>query len=360
MVRCILILCASVAVSMAKEPLDVSADLAKLLENSQVPGMAAAAVLKGEVVAAGTAGVRKLDEPQKVELGDHFHVGSCTKSMTASLAAMIIADGKIGWDTKVSDVFKDFEIHPDYREATLRQMLSNSGGVPHELKNPSWDRNRSGPEQRKALVKDILSVKPDYTPGQGRVYSNGGFAIGGAALEKVTGRAWEDLMQERLFKPLGITSAGFGAPATNGKVDQPYGHHLVNGKLVAVNPQPDGDNPAAIGPAGTVYMSVLDFAKYAGFHLGDLKKGPLSQTQLDDLHRPVPPGDDYACGWVTTKRDWAGGATLTHNGSNTMFFAVMWLAPAKDFAVVAVCNSGDGAKVCDQAASLLIGKCVPK
>lgn len=60
------------------------------------------------------------------------------------------------------------------------------------------------------------------------------------------------------------------------------------------------------------------------------------------------------------QRDWAGGTTLTHNGSNTMFFAVMWLSPAKDFAVVVMCNSGEGAKVCDQAASLLIGKCAPK
>ena len=81
------------------------------------------------------------------------------------------------------------------------------------------------------------------------------------------------------------------------------------------------------------------------------------------LHEPAPKkdsdaGPDYAMGWSVTRRGWAGdgGLVLTHNGSNTMWFAVTWIAPAKDFAVLVACNKGgaEAEKACDEAAAALI------
>lgn len=348
----------------AKEPGDVSSQLAPLIEGKPVPGLVAAAVLHGKIIAVGAAGVRKVGDPTPVLVTDKFHLGSCTKSMTATLAAMLVADGKIRWESTASEIFPGVTMNEGYRNATLREFLSNTGGVATEVPPKLWgvlcqDRQGDEAHQRSELLEGILKLPPAYPPGGGSAYSNAGFSIGGAMLEKAAGQPYDVMLRERLFKPLGMTRSGFGPPATNGQVDQPYGHHLVNGQLVAVDPMPDGDNPSAITPAGRVHASIEDFARYANFHLG--KSGKLlTADQLAFLHQPVAPSKDYAMGWLAVDRPWAGGTALTHTGTNTMFFAVMWLAPEKDFAVVVACNSGEGAAVCDAAAWTLIQAYCPQ
>jgi CubicO group peptidase (beta-lactamase class C family) len=168
--------------------------------------------------------------------------------------------------------------------------------------------------------------------------------------------SYETLIRERLFKPLRMDSAGFGMPATVGKIDQPYGHLVRLTFLVPIPPGPEADNPPAITPAGRVHLSILDFAKYASFQLGTMENSPLTRESLEFLHTPVPPGKDYSVGWINLERKWAGGTALMHNGSNTMNYAVMWLAPDKKFAAVAACNidSDLGPQACDAAVSFLI------
>ena len=342
-------------------PVDVSAELDRFTNKGKVPGMAVAVVHHGEIIATGASGVRKSGAPERVTIHDKFHVGSCTKSMTGSLAAMLVADGKISWKTKVAEVFPELEIHPDYREATLLQLLSNTGGVPGDVPAALWKTtvaHRADAEslQRNALVRALLAGPPAYPPGTDNVYSNGGFTIAGAMLEKVSGKSFEDLLQTRLFKPLEIQSAGLGTPQSGDKPEHPFGHISKFGKIVPIPPGPDADNPPAISPAGRVHLSILDFARYASFHLGTAKNPPVNAKTLDFLHTPVPPAKDYAIGWVCVERDWAGGKAITHNGSNTMSYAVIWLAPAKEFGVVAACNisTKTSMQACDEAVSLMI------
>ncbi|MEI7928130.1 MAG: hypothetical protein WCH40_06230, partial [Verrucomicrobiales bacterium] len=101
-----------------------------------------------------------------------------------------------------------------------------------------------------------------------------------------------------------------------------------------------------------------DFARYASFHLGTAEHSSLDAASLKFLHTPVPPSDEDGVGWRRVERSWAGGTALTHNGTNTMNYAVMWLAPDKKFAAVAACNidSWLGPLACDAAVSFLIGK----
>jgi len=182
-------------------------------------------------------------------------------------------------------------------------------------------------------------------------------------LEKITGQDYETLITEKLFKPLHMDTAGFGPPGTIGKVDQPWGHLH---KLFMTIPV-QGDNPPAITPAGRVHCSLDDLARYAIFHMQSGTNGLLKPETLARLH--VPPqgaeaaneGENYACGWVVLQRDWAGGTALMHNGSNTMWYIVMWLAPKKNFAIIAATNIfGDSAeKACDDAAVAMIDKWLP-
>jgi len=206
-----------------------------------------------------------------------------------------------------------------------------------------------------------LARKPESKPGTQFVYSNQGYTIAGVMVERAGGKTWEDLLRSMLFEPLGMTTAGFGAPASLGKVDQPWGHTkvLVLGRR-PVPPGPQADNPLAISPAGAVHCSLGDLAKYAAFHMaGERGESKLLKAEsFKKLHTVVEGNKDYALGWVVLKRPWANGRALMHNGSNTMFYVVVWMAPDKNCAVIVAANVGVslGFKGCDEVAGNLINQ----
>ncbi len=324
----------------------------------QVPGLSAAAYIDGKVVEIGAAGVRRADSGEKVTVDDLWHIGSCTKSMTATLAAILVEEGRIKWDTTVGETLKSAPSLADgWKEATIEQLLQNRAGAP---KNPpealwaaAWEGTGTPRQQRRDFVFGLLRTAPESKPGTHYQYSNQGYAIAGVMIEQITGRPWEDLMRERLFRPLGMKSAGFGSPGRR----QPLGHKGKLPPLRPVEPGRGADNPAAIGPAGTVHCSIADLARYAGCHAeaGRGGKTLLKHETFARLHQP-PEDGDYASGWSVTERPWAGGKTLTHAGSNTMWFAVMWVAPEKRAAFVAATNTASDTAhaACDEAVGWLI------
>jgi len=145
-----------------------------------------------------------------------------------------------------------------------------------------------------------------------------------------------------------MASAGFGSPGRPGTVDQPWGHHASGNDI---RPTLE-DNAPAIGPAASVHCSVPDWAKFAALHLGGERGRArlLKPATFRTLHTP-PPGFDYAGGWIIGDRSWADGRVLTHNGSNTSWYATIWLAPVRDFAILVATNQGDHSAetACDEA-----------
>jgi CubicO group peptidase (beta-lactamase class C family) len=345
------------------EPVPLAELLEKIRVKYRLPALAAAAVVEEKVVAHEAVGRRNANEPVPVTADDQWHIGSCTKSMTATLAAMLVEDGKISWATRIDDVFSEWAdtMEPAWHHVSLENLLAHRGGVPAEppenLWRNAWRATGTPTEQRLEFVRGLLLRRPVAKPGEKFIYSNQGYAIAGAMLEKATGRAWEDLLRERLFTPLDMTSAGFGAPGDVKKIDQPWGHVLEGGQPQPMPPGKAADNPAAIGPAGTVHCSISDLARFAGWHARSIRTTAriLGPESFARLHTP-PPGGEYALGWVVTQRSWADGTALMHNGSNTMWYAVMWLAPAKDTAFVAATNiAGEEAeKGCDEAVATLL------
>jgi len=368
-------LCLFVALStmaLAAEAPDAG-DTAKTLERIRkkysFPGLAVVVVKDGIICDRAAVGVRKLGDPTLLTTNDQFHLGSCTKSMTATVAAMFIEDGKLRWDTTISEVFPELKGKMDkrYESVTVQQLLTHRGGVPGKPPAAAWARawqeQGTPTEQRYEFIQAVLAKPPEATPGSKYIYSNQGYAIVGAMLEKLSGKPYETLMTERLFKALHMDSAGFGPPGTKGKVDQPWGH--ARRLLVTVPLQ--GDNPPAIAPAGRVHCSLDDLAAYAICHMqGERVGGLLKAETFRKLHTPAPRNSDddetYGCGWVCVDRGWAGGPALMHNGSNTMWYVVMWLAPKKDFAVIAATNTGVGDTFtgCDDVASAMIKKWLPE
>jgi len=345
----------------------VSQILETIRVKHNLPALAAAVVVDGKIVVTNAVGFRKNGDAERVTVDDKFHLGSVTKSMTATVAAMLVEQGIISWTTTIGETFPELksDIHPDYLGVTLEQLLSHRSGAPGDapgdLWRKAWVAKGTAAEQRLAFIKGILARKPEAKPGTKFIYSNQGYTIAGVMLEKATGKTWEELLRSMLFEPLGMTTAGFGAPASLDKVDQPWGHTktLVSG-IEAVPPGPRADNPLAITPAGAVHCSMGDLAKYAAFHMagerGESKS--LKAESFKKLHTAVAGKDDYALGWMVLKRSWANGRALMHNGSNTMFYVVVWMAPDKNCAVIVASNIGgdDALKGCDEAAGKLINQ----
>jgi CubicO group peptidase (beta-lactamase class C family) len=247
-------------------------------------------------------------------------------------------------------------MHPQYQTGTLEQLLTHRAGAPGELEKDQlwgklWEHKGTPTNARRLLLQGVTSKPPEVTPGQKFIYSNAGTSIAGHMAEKVTGKSWEELMREKIFRPLGMTTAGFGAPGTRAKNEQPRGHK-VDGS--AVEPGPRADNPVAIGPAGIVHCSIGDWAKFIAANLPSAKTKLVKPETLEKLHTPAPGEPKYAMGWfIADSQPWAGGPALTHAGSNSLWFAVVWLAPAKDLAVLVVCNQAND-KACNDAVLALI------
>lgn len=342
-------------------PRDIAALLAPIVAKHDIPGMAAAVVAGGQTVALGVAGVRTRGRGDPVADDDRWHLGSDTKAITAMLCGILVDEGRLTWNQTLGQTFPELRgsMHPQYQAVTLEQLLTHRGGAPGALeRDPLWGRlwqHRGTPTSaRRLLLEGVTSKPPEATPGERFIYSNAGYALAGHMAEKVTGTSWEVLARDKVFRPLGMTTAGFGAPGTRGKNDQPRGHKADG---APVEPGPGADNPAAIGPAGTVHCSIGDWAQFVAAHLPSARLKLVKPETLEKLHTAAAaaPGEPKsAMGWmIADNQPWAGGPALTHAGSNTMWYAVAWLAPAKDFAVVIACNQAHPA-ACNDAALALI------
>ena len=332
------------------------------LEKTKFPGLAASVVRGTNIVAAGATGVRKVGSNEKITVDDKFHIGSCTKSITALLAVFLDREGIIRLTNRVGETLRDWKIPDRAADISLKQLLQNRSGLGSKPDEKIWRRafldSGESPAQRRRFLEAFLAAPLAAEPGAKYIYSNHGYSLAGAMLETAAKKSWEDLVGDRIFKRISLKSAGFGPPSISGEVDQPWGHVLENGKVNAKEP---GDNPRAIAPAGAVHMSILDCARYAAFHLA-VARGEIAELReyRDELYDA--PSGDYALGWVVDKRPWAKGKVITHAGSNTMFFTVIWIAPERNFACVVSTNIADRehevAKACDQIVGELIKKFV--
>ena len=353
----------SPAFAVDEETDELTARLEEIRQDHGVPALAAVAMRHGKLVANAATGVRKLGAPELVTINDQWQLGSITKSMTATLAGMIVDEGKLNWHSTIAEIFPELAdtMQPTWRTVTLEELLTHRSGAPEHPPVDLWAEalKQSGTptEQRLALLQGTVCRPPQEAPGKKFIYSNEGYAIAGAMMERVTGSAWEDLLRERLFKPLEMKSAGFGAPASPGKQDQPWGHFGVIGELRPVTPGPMADYPPAIAPAAVVHASLTDLARYAHWHADWNHAEPrlLSEQTFNRLHKRIP-GQNYAMGWSVEERDWGGGHVLWHKGSNGMSYAVMWIAPKKDAIFVAATNAAhsEADDACNEAVVVLM------
>jgi CubicO group peptidase (beta-lactamase class C family) len=359
------LLAASARAAAAVPPASIDAMLRPLLAQHGLPALAAAVVQSGRIVAAGAVGTRRAGTDIPVTINDRFHIGSDTKAMTSLLAGMMVEQGALRWDSTVASVFPELAGAMDagLRDVTLQQLLSHTSGIPSDndafgkLLTDSFAQDGLNLDELRYWLVKGFSTQPLATkPGTTFAYSNMGYTMAGAMIERVAKTTWEELIVARIFTPLGLRTAGFGPQSTMGRVDAPLGHIVRDdGTLKPMLAGPDGDNPLVIGPAGTVHLSILDFATWAGWHAGEGRRPPALvrpetvrklHTKVIDIAVPgAPPGTPaagaYCMGWGIVPLPFAKEPFLTHTGSNTMNLAMVMLQPSQDFGMVFATNRGD-------------------
>jgi CubicO group peptidase (beta-lactamase class C family) len=318
---------------------DVSPQLASLPQKFRVPGISAAFVKGGVVTAAGVAGVRQLGKRAAIQIDDRFHLGSCTKRMTSLMIYRLIDKHKLSLDSTLGQLLKGQPMREEYRTVTVRNLLQFKGGIqPYTLIDPAktpavFDRRGNAEEQRRRFVSHVLQEEPVAKPGTQAVYTNAGFAVLAYAASQATGKSWERLMTEEVFRPLGLKSAIFGRPQTP---NAPSGH--FRGPM-GLQPEPAGYvHPASLSAAGDVSASMPDFAKYAAEELRIARGEGRVLTKATSLMMKEVSG-------FTEGRTVLGGAGA--------FTAGLTLWPSLNCAAVVAVNSGGGEQACQQVSQAL-------
>ncbi|MBC7965911.1 MAG: beta-lactamase family protein [Fuerstia sp.] len=319
-----------------------------LRKEKKLAGLAAMVMVDGQVEAAVAHGERKIGSRVPVEIGDRWHLGGITSSITATMIGRLVESGRMNWTDTVGETFPEASIHKDWKPVTVRQLLTHTAGAPQNFSlQVRKQRPALGPEcteARRVAVLKVIADQPINPPGTKPVYSNVGPTIAGAMAEKATGVAWEDLVKREVFEPLELTGAGFGPPESPDEtLPQPRGHRTLLGGKIAVDD--DADNTPIMGPAATVHMTLNDLCNYATEHLrGDRGDGKLLSNKTYRLLH-TPEFNQYACGWIRQEPNGQIPHTVFwHNGTNTLWYALVVFIPEKNMVVAVTSNDGDWKK----------------
>ncbi|MFJ6023212.1 serine hydrolase domain-containing protein [Brevundimonas sp. NPDC092305] len=302
------------------------------------PAMVAAVVGRDGVIWSGVRGVRRSGGSEPATLDHLWHLGSNGKAMTAVLYARLVEQGRGKWGATLAEVFPDLTIDPALQPVTIDDLLCHRSGISdrdvmtREVLIAGHQDQRPTRQQRIDFTAMVLDKTPTGTRGTFS-YSNANYVLAGAVIERLIDRPWEDAIKAEVFDPLGMASVGHGAP----QGDQPWGHRLMGETMGAVDPARGADNPPVFGPAGRMHMTVADYARFLHLYLtqgGGLIR-PEALAYLTTPPEGAPP--PYAYGWGV-RADPALGATLGHEGSNTMWHAIAQVAPDKGLAVLCIAN----------------------
>jgi CubicO group peptidase (beta-lactamase class C family) len=220
-----------------------------------VTGMGLAIVKDGKVVLAKGYGLRELGKPEPVTEKTVFAIGSVSKSFTAATAAQLIHDGKLKWDDRIVTHLPKFELGDPYltQELRMRDLLAHRAGLErHDL---VWYGNMT---PRSDLMKLFPQMKVESALRTKFQYNNLMYMTAGETIGKIAGKSWDDYVAEKIFQPLGMSSANTSVTKLSKSADVATPHVRKKGKPAAI----EWLNIDNIGPAGSINASAEDMAKY--------------------------------------------------------------------------------------------------
>lgn len=330
---------------------EIQEEVKKIISENGIPGVGIIVTNKTSEIMLHVDGVRDINSNILIEDSDKFHLGSNTKSMTAMLVAKLVELKKISWDTTLGDVFKSIDIHSDYKQVTIKDLLRHQGGLTSSLLATHKDLflnfvelQKGGKkfEQRTLLARTLLKEAPSFKPKSKSNYSNAGVSVAAHMLEILLKDEYENILSKYLFTELNMKNCGFGTPGSSDVINEPRGHYYSDNKLIGIPPGPLADNPDAISGAGKVHCSLNSWGIYIKEHLKGSKgeSSFLSQDTFKTLHTPKV-NEQFGLGIISMKSKlFNQNEVLFHNGSNTMNFAEMWISPKDNIGIGVVVNAG--------------------
>ncbi|MBX9360005.1 serine hydrolase [Streptomyces sp. WAC04114] len=308
----------------------------------RAPSLVAAVVRDGTTV---WTGARTSVDGHAPDENVQYRIGSITKTFTAVLVLRLRDEG-------VLDLGDPLEKHlpgTGVGEATVAELLAHTGGLAAETPGPWWERSAGSlrPE-----LADVLGERPLLSPpGRRFHYSNPGYALLGALVEKLRGAAWEDVLRREVLEPLGLhrTSSRPRAPHAGGWAVHPWADVML--------PEPTEDL-GRMAPAGQLWSTTGDLARFAAFLInGD--EGVLSVDSLREMRTPAAPheaadvasGYAYCLGMEIRRRN--GRSLVGHTGSLPGFLACLMISVEDDVAAIALANSTSGPLLFSVAADLV-------
>ncbi len=311
-------------------------------------GLAIAVVRNDSIVYAKGFGVKKLGDPAPVTPRTVFAVGSTSKAFTTAALGMLVDEGRIGWDTRVTDVMKGFELFDPAvtRELTVRDLVTHRSGLSRG--DLLWMGTNLS---RAEVIRRVRYHKPTWSLRTTFGYQNIMYLTAGEIIPATTGRSWDDFLKERIFQPLGMTNSTTTTQGLDKQPDVARPHTEIDGKLVPIEYRRI-DN---IGPAGSINSNVLDMAQWIRLQLnGGVANGrrllsPATHGEMFTMQMPIAPGGElnflypganflgYGLGWFLF--DHAGRKVVEHSGGIDGMTTELVMVPSEKLGVIVLTNS---------------------
>ena len=317
----------------------------KQIQKNVVPGLAIAVVFQDKTVYAKGFGVRDTNTEQPIDAETVFQLASVSKSIGSTVVAELVGMGRITWDSKLSALDPTFEMFDPWvtREITIRDMYAHRSGLPEHAGDLLEDLGFTRTEilHRLRYQHPATSFRSSYA------YTNFGMTEAGIAAAEAYGLDWEKASEEKLYRPLGMTSTSSRYTDFVSRKNKALGHVRVNGEWV----QKFKRDPDAQSPAGGVSSSVNDVAKWIRLQLASGKfdgKQIVDEKALSETHQPqMRTGSNpftglptfYGLGW-NVSYDPQGRLRLNHSGAFAMGAGThVNLVPAEQLGIVVLTNA---------------------
>ena len=318
----------------------------QILESTGTPGFAIAVVFDDEVVYLNGFGVRRVGETQTVDPDTVFQIASMSKPMASTVVAGLVGDGVVSWDDRIVQHDPGFEMPDPWvtHAVTLRDMFAHRSGLPGHGGDLLEDMGYGRDEvlYRLRFGKPGGEFRADYA------YTNFGLTEAAVAAAKAAGKTWEDICEERLYQPLGMSSTSSRFADYEAAANRAWTHARVGDRWVARYVR----QPNAQSPAGGVSSTVRDLAQWMRLQLGNgtidgkevISAKALGETHAPQIvsHMPVDPSTEragfYGLGW-NISYDALGRVRLSHSGAFAYGASTaVYLLPAEKLGITVISN----------------------
>ncbi|MDJ0656951.1 MAG: serine hydrolase [Xanthomonadales bacterium] len=318
---------------------------------SDGPGAAVLVVKKGEVVYRDAHGMANIELGVPLRPDHVFRLGSITKQFTGAAIMLLVEEGKVDLDAPIQTYLPDY---PDHGHTiTTRHLLTHTSGIFSYTSIPGY---MGSGEIRADLTTDELvevfdDLEMNFAPGERYSYSNSGYVLAGAIIEKVSGMSYADFVQQRIFDPLGMTNSHYGGPQMIPGRASGYsqdGEGVVNAEFLSMT-QPHA--------AGSLLSSVDDMQKWnEALFGGEI----LSKESMAEMIKPfeLNDGEESRYGLGLSVEEFRGETSVSHGGGIHGFTTHGRWLPDQDIYVIALTNTNGQSPqyLADRLASVAMGR----